>query len=113
MKTLLILFLFSISVITTSAQEKKFDNNDNITTSQALTKKADTQNLIAKTNKEKKDEKRICYAEKSKVTFYKALIEKNGFDIEINDTDNTSSKLVLRNTEQIITRNKQQIAYVD
>lgn len=52
-------------------------------------------------------EEKICYGEQSKAAFFKSLIEENGFDMEVkNDT-----KLVIRSTEQIIKKSKNQILY--
>ncbi len=112
MKTLLILFIFSMSAITMNAQDKELRNNST-TTNQTSIKNKDIKNSAKEISEEKKDEQRICHAEISKVSFYRALIEKNGFDIEIKDTNQTKSRFALRSTEQIITRNKKQIAYVD
>jgi hypothetical protein len=47
-----------------------------------------------------------CYSEISKATFYEALIRQNGLEIYLNDSD-----LALKNTEDIITNNKDRISY--
>ena len=52
-------------------------------------------------------EEKVCYGEQSKTAFFKSLIEENGFNMEVkNDT-----KLVIRSTEQIIKKSKNQILY--
>ncbi len=107
MKTIISFFIFSFLIIGINAQEitNKADHNKNeenaISSDKDITSNSQETYTAA--------EKDICYSEISKVTFYEALIRQNNFDIELKESDN----IALKNTEDIIKRNKNRISYSD
>ena len=92
MKNLLLTYTLALFTFAVSAQESSKNS------------------VIEPTNTEVSQlssEEKICYGEQSKAAFFKSLIEENGFNMEVkNDT-----KLVIRSTEQIIKKSKDQILY--
>ncbi|GAA4276985.1 hypothetical protein [Aquimarina mytili] len=113
MKSTLVFFIFFALTLSINAQETKTidsknnhknfvseNTNNNTSPSTILTPLTD--DLI---------EDNICYAEISKVTFFKALIKQNGFDITIQEGDDNNTDIALKSTEEIITSNKERISY--
>ncbi len=50
---------------------------------------------------------KVCYGETSKVAFFEALISKNGFKINLKN----SNDLAIKNTEEIISKKRDEILY--
>ncbi|MEW7293128.1 hypothetical protein [Aquimarina sp. 2304DJ70-9] len=111
MKIIIFLLVFFTLATNINAQETQTTNTKN-----------DSKLLVVKTTNDKTSiknsitpvsdnslEEDICYAEISKVAFYKALIRQNGFDIHIKDNEDVG--FALRSTEEIITNNKERISY--
>lgn len=62
-----------------------------------------TRNIV----QNKVNESDIIYSKLSKVTFFEVLISKNKFDILLKD----SNRVAIKNTEEIITKKRDQILY--
>lgn len=103
MKNLLFTSVLLLSIIGLTAQEKTTVDSDNIT-NKVITKD-DSIILGKKTVSIDK----VCYGEASKVAFYEALICQNGFDIQLKESD----ALVIKSTEEIISKTKDQILYTE
>ncbi|WP_109299623.1 hypothetical protein [Aquimarina sp. AU474] len=111
MKTTISCFIFLLSATGISAQEintTTLDDNRNNEVAEVVKTNTDISSYQSSQKDYTLEEKIICYSEISKVTFYEALIRQNNFDIRLKD-----SQIVLRNTEDIITNNKQRISYSD
>ncbi|WP_299219708.1 hypothetical protein [uncultured Aquimarina sp.] len=110
MKNLLLGLIFISCSAAINAQETAIIPNDNTTeenvsTSETLSNESSSfvstpENTITGINK-------VCYGETSKVAFYEVLIAKNGFKINLKD----SKDLVIRNTEEIISKKIEEILY--
>ena len=113
MKTTLSLLLFLFVVTGMNAQENASTTPAKETTNEIIkdiAKNEDAVNARVSAKQNASDDM-ACYGEISKVTFYEALIIQNNFDIQLKDSNN--HKLVLRNTEDIITNSKERISYTD
>ncbi|WP_106793820.1 hypothetical protein [Aquimarina sp. Aq78] len=110
MKTTISCITLLFLVIGINAQEIKTKNHITKANETAtVTSKETTTNISSSTRALKTEntlEEDTCYSEISKATFYEALIRQNGFEIHLNNSD-----LVLKNTEDIITNNKERISY--
>lgn len=109
MKNLIVSTIFILFTAIVSAQQSS-NNTENskqqTTTTVENTDKKD--NRIESAVKENAlDADNICYSETSKVAFYEVLINQNGFDINLKE----SRDLAIKNTEEIIAKNKNQILY--
>lgn len=100
-----ILFLFLIAGVT--AQEiKTINNNDNASVDNHIS----LSEKVSKTDDNILFEEDVCHAELSKITFYEALIRQNGFKINL-EKNKVTAIATLKNTEDIITNNKERISY--
>lgn len=103
------LLLLTIGI---NAQEIKTENHiTNANETADVTSKETTTDVSSSTRALKTEntlEEDTCYSEISKATFYEALIRQNGLEIYLNNSD-----LVLKNTEDIITNNKDRISYTE
>ncbi|WP_299244046.1 hypothetical protein [uncultured Aquimarina sp.] len=108
MKNLLLSLIFILCSVAVSAQETVTisDNSEgNVSINGTISNESSssvstTENMILDINK-------VCYGETSKVAFYEVLIAKNGFKINLKD----SKDLVIRNTEEIISKKIEEILY--
>ncbi|MFD2564134.1 hypothetical protein [Aquimarina rubra] len=105
MKNLLLCLIFISSSIAIKAQEVVINSNIS-DQKESVSKKT---NSLSKSPIKyiDTDSNHICYGETSKVAFYEVLIAKNGFNIELKD----SKALVIRNTEEIISKKREEILY--
>jgi hypothetical protein len=92
-------------VIGINAQEIKTENHFTKANETAASTSKEASSLRALKTKNTLEED-TCYSEISKATFYEALIRQNSLEIYLNNSD-----LVLKNTEDIITNNKERISY--
>ncbi len=109
MKSTISCFVFLFLVAGISAQEIKTTTpNDSKNNEIAEVVKTDKgiSSFEALQQKNTLEDDAVCYSEISKVTFYEALLHENNFDIQLKD-----SHIALRNTEDIITNNKERISY--
>ncbi|MFC5047234.1 hypothetical protein ACFSTE_08075 [Aquimarina hainanensis] len=106
MKNLFLNLIFTFFTIITFGQQAntsaKFQNTTNTISKQSKS----TSNTKAKAFDVSEDEN-ICYSETSRVAFYEALIDKNGFDIELRN----SKGVAIKSTEEIISKAKSLILY--
>ncbi|AXT51375.1 hypothetical protein D1818_11235 [Aquimarina sp. BL5] len=110
MKNLLLIFIFVSCSAAVNAQEiATISNNstteENVSTNKTLSKESSS--LISNPENTIMDINKVCYGETSKVAFYEVLIAKNGFKINLKD----SKDLVIRNTEEIISKKIEEILY--
>lgn len=96
-------FVLLLSIVGLTAQEKTIVDSGN--TANKVITKDDSTILDKKTVSIDK----VCYSEGSKVAFYEALICQNGFDIQLKESD----ALVIKSTEEIIAKTKDQILYTE
>ncbi len=108
MKTVISFFIFSFLIAGVNAQEIATTIDHPIETENIIdSNNNSTSETIQTTNTAVEED--ICYSEISKVTFYEALLRQNKFDIYLKESDN----IALKNTEDIIKRNKDRISYSD
>ncbi|MHA7056040.1 hypothetical protein ACWGOQ_0002385 [Aquimarina sp. M1] len=105
MRKLLLSFVFISGSLAISAQETVTNNDqgdiiENVSTISDNNAKSSSKNRVA-------DNNGICYGETSKVAFYEVLIAENRFKIELKD----SKRLVIRNTEEIISKKRAEKLY--
>ncbi|PKV49501.1 hypothetical protein ATE84_1527 [Aquimarina sp. MAR_2010_214] len=108
MKTTISCITLLFLVLGINAQEIKTENH--ITkaneTAAVNSKKTNVSSSTRALKTENTLEEDTCYSEISKATFYEALIRQNGLEIYLNNSD-----FALKNTEDIITNNKERISY--
>jgi hypothetical protein len=111
MKTTISCITLLLLTIGINAQEIKTENHitnadetANVTSKETTTDVSSTRALKTENTLEED----TCYSEISKATFYEALIRQNGLEMYLNNSD-----LVLKNTEDIITNNKNRISYTE
>ncbi len=110
MKNTLLLSIFLLLTVGICAQEvKTIDNENSLETTVSKNTNTSSTSIIT-TSTDSLIEDTICYAEISKVAFYKALIKQNGFNINIRENDSTVD-IALKNTEEIIINNKERVSY--
>jgi len=109
MKTTISLLIFLFLTIGVNAQEV---NTTNDTDKVVVTQKENTDTLSTNENTASTViEDEICYAELSKRAFYEALIRQGGFQEQLNEEEKMNTYISLKNTEEIITNNKERISY--
>ncbi|GAA4274004.1 hypothetical protein U6A24_01320 [Aquimarina gracilis] len=109
MKTIVSFFIFSFLTIGVHAQETITTTEHNNKTENTLVSEKNTTTSETLQMSSTAMEEDICYSEISKVTFYEALIRQNNFDIELKESNN----IALKNTEDIIKRNRNRVSYTD
>lgn len=108
MKTLIISFIFLFFTAAINAQQSSSNTvTDQKEQSISDVKKIDLLGAKASVTHNAAEAENICYSETSKVAFFEVLINQNGFDIQLKE----SNDLVIKNTEEIINKNKDQILY--
>lgn len=109
MKNILLILIFVSCSAAVNAQEIATISNNNTTEENVSTNKTlskESSSLISNPDTIM-DINKVCYGETSKVAFYEVLIAKNGFKINLKD----SKDLVIRNTEEIISKKIEEILY--
>lgn len=107
MKTIIVSFVFLFFTITISAQQSSNNTPDSKEQTTIIKKKTDRITSAVNDAQLTVDSENICYSESSKVAFFEALINQNGFDLHLKE----SNDLAIKNTEEIITKSKDQILY--
>ncbi len=110
MKTTISYFIFLLLITGVNAQESKTTSSNTSDTLHHIENIDDNTGTLLNTsinNDAIKDD--TCYAELSKITFYKALIQRNGFNIEVEDTQ--EDHIALKSTEEIIVNNRERVSY--
>ncbi|WP_109851505.1 hypothetical protein [Aquimarina sp. AU58] len=108
MKTTISCITLLLLTIGINAQEIKTENHITNANETANVTTTDVSSSTRALKTENTLEEDTCYSEISKATFYEALIRQNGLEIHLNNSD-----LVLKNTEDIITNNKDRISYTE
>ncbi len=106
MKTTFSLLIFLFLIAGVNAQEAVSTKKSNDTNEMTVVEETNKSTSLSQDITIEED---MCYAELSKITFYEALIRQNGFEIELKE----ETAISLKNTEDIITNNKQRISYSD
>ncbi len=106
MRTLYSLFLILFSVAV-HAQEAKTITTPDEGEKISIEKEKSILSLLVKNKKTNVSMDKVCYAEISKVNYYEALISVNNLNINLKN----STKLAIKNTEEIITKKRDQILY--
>jgi len=106
MKSAITLLIFLFAITFTNAQEiASIPTDDTVTVEEVSTTDVKTVGL------DHEEISNACYGEVSKAAFYKALLEENGFDTELEEAKKETPSYALRNTEDIIKRHKNRISY--